>query len=257
MKFKDKTILITGASSGIGKALAYELAKEKCILISVARRIELLNEIKNDLESSPAKIYAYQCDVRNKDEVKATYEKIQKDGISIDIAVLNAGVGYRMTVNGFNSGFAEDTIGVNLFGIIYWVEQLLPDFLNRKSGTIVGVSSMADNRGFSGSGFYCASKAATTIYLEGLRVELKPEGIEVITLKPGFVKTPMTDKNDFPMPFLMSAKKAAEIIAKGIRKEKRIIQFPLRMMLLSKFIGWIPGRIYEFLAIMHNKYFKK
>ena len=120
--------------------------------------------------------------------------------------------------------------------------------MNNKNGIIVGVSSLADHRGFSGSGFYCASKSAASIYLEGLRVELKPYNIKVITVKPGFVKTPMTDQNKFKMPLLMPAEKAADIIIAGIEKEKRIIQFPLPMVLLTRLVGLIPGGLYEWLA---------
>ncbi|MCL6096997.1 MAG: SDR family NAD(P)-dependent oxidoreductase, partial [Bacteroidetes bacterium] len=142
-----------------------------------------------------------------------------------------------------------NTFGVNVLGIIYWIEQLLPEFLQRKNGTIVGVSSLADNRGYSCSGFYCASKAAVTNYLEGLCVELKPHGIKVVTVKPGFVKTPMTDQNKFKMPMLMSPEKAASKILTGIKKEKRVIQFPLPMVLLTRIVGLIPGRLYEWLAV--------
>ncbi len=135
--------------------------------------------------------------------------------------------------------------------MVYFIEEILPDFIDRREGMIVGVSSLADNRGYSGSGFYCASKAAVSIFLEGLRVDLKKHNIKVITVKPGFVKTPMTDKNDFRMPFIMSAERAANIILKGIRKKKSLIQFPFRMVLLTRLIGFLPGRIYEFLSGLH------
>ncbi len=101
--------------------------------------------------------------------------------------------------------------------------------------------------------FYCASKAAASIYLEGLRVELKKYGIKVITVKPGFVKTPMTDVNEFKMPFLMPADKAAKIILKGIKKEKRIIQFPFPTVIASKLIGLMPNFLYDYLIQTQNK----
>lgn len=250
MEFTNKNILLTGATSGIGKALAVKLSKENCNLILCSRRIELLNEIKYN---SNAKIHLYKCDVSNKAEVERVYQSIKKEIGELDLAILNAGVGHRIQVENFNSKFAEETFGVNVFGIIYLVECLLPDFIKRNKGVIVGVSSLADNRGYSGSGFYCASKAAVTIFLEGLRTELKSYGIKVITVKPGFVKTPMTDKNEFKMPFLMPAEKAAEIIYKGIKKEKRIIQFPLPTVISSRIIGCLPSALYEFLISYFNK----
>ena len=249
MDLQDKIILITGASSGIGKALAVALAKERCKLVLIARRIELLEELNRELQLTNDQLLVLKCDVTKKEEVKTAYESVKQKFGRVDVAILNSGVGYLVTPKNYNSKFAENTFGVNVLGIIYWIEQLLPEFLQRKNGTIVGVSSLADNRGYSGSGFYCASKAAVTNYLEGLRVELKPHGIKVVTVKPGFVKTPMTDQNKFKMPMLMSPEKAASIILAGIKKEKRVIQFPLPMVLLTRIVGLIPGRLYEWLAV--------
>lgn len=249
MELRDKIFLITGASSGIGYALAVELAKEQCRLALVARRIELLEDLKKKLQITNDRLLFLRCDVTKKDEVKSAYELIKHKFGRIDVAILNAGVGYHVTPKNYNSEYAEDTFSVNFFGIVYWIEQLLPDFLSRKEGTVVGVSSLADNRGYSGSGFYCASKAAVTNYLEGLRVELKPHEIKVITVKPGFVKTPMTAQNKFKMPMLMAPEKAARIIVDGIKKEKRIIQFPAPMVWLTRIVGLLPGRIYEWLAV--------
>jgi short-subunit dehydrogenase len=253
MNLKKKTILLTGASSGIGKALAFEIAKECTNLILIARRVELLKEIAEDIRSDGQIVEIIGCDVSKKEEVETTYNHIKNKFKQIDIAILNAGVGARVTVNNYDSKHAENIFGANVFGIIYWIEKLLPDFLERKDGMIVGISSLADNRGFSGSGFYCASKAAASIYLEGLRVELKKYGVKVVTVKPGFVKTPMTDKNEFEMPLIMSPEKAARIIVKGIEKEKRIIQFPLPIVLSARLIGMLPGKLYEYLALKREK----
>ncbi len=212
----------------------------------MARRVELVNNLIEDLsQHSEAEFLPIKCDVSNKNEVSDAYERIISNFGRIDIAILNAGFGENMKVTEYKSELAETIFGANVFGIIYWVEKLIPDFLKRKDGLIVGVSSLADNRGFSGSGFYCASKAAASIYLEGLRIELKPHNVKVITVKPGFVRTPMTDKNDFEMPFLMEPDKAAQIILKGIKKEKRIIQFPLLTVLGSKIVSVLPEWIFE------------
>ncbi len=248
MEFNNKNIIITGASTGIGKALAEEIANYNCNLFILARRLELLEEIKTKLNDKPANIYCIKNDVGDKDSVIESYKQITEIASKIDIAILNSGVGFRMTVEEYDSSLANKTFNTNFMGIVYWIEQLLPDLMERKSGIIAGVSSLADNRGFSGSGFYCASKAAASIYLEGMRVELQKYGIKVITVKPGFVKTPMTDVNEFNMPFLMSAEKAAKIIIKGINKEKRIIQFPLPTVIGSKIVGLIPNFLYDYLS---------
>ena len=248
MNLKNKTILITGASTGIGKALAVELSKTNCKLILTARRENLIEEFRNELDLPDENILILKNDVSDKTNCKETYSKIIEKFGGVDIAILNAGTGHTVTVEKYDSAWADKIIGANLFGIIYWVEQLLPEFINRKSGIIAGVSSLADNRGFSGSGFYSSSKAAATIYLEGLRVELAPYNVKVITIRPGFVKTPLTDKNKYDMPFIMSAEKAAKIILKGIIKEKRLVQFPFGMVAITRLIGALPGSLYEFLA---------
>jgi len=113
---------------------------------------------------------------------------------------------------------------------------------------IVGVSSLADVRGFPKSGFYNASKSAASILLESLRIELKPLKVKVITVRPGFVRTPMTDKNEFHMPLMMNADKAAKIFLEGIKKEKHIIQFPFMIVLSTKLLQWMPAFLFEWLA---------
>lgn len=248
MNLEEKTILITGASTGIGKALAGELSKIKCSLLLVARRIELLQELQKELAGNPASIHVYKCDVSEKPEVVATAKLIKDKFDFVDVAILNSGFGVRVVPEEYNSLHAEQTFGANVFGIIYWVEQLLPDYLKRRSGTIVGVSSMADARGYSGSGFYCASKSAASTYLEGLAIELTGYNVDVITVRPGFVKTPMTDKNEFSMPFLMSADEAAKKILKGIRKGKRYIQFPWQIVWLTRLVELVPNFLYEYMA---------
>jgi short-subunit dehydrogenase len=248
MDLKNKTILLTGASTGIGKAIAENLINFECNLILIARRTELINKYLSKHEMAATKPLIIKCDVSKKDEIAEAHKMIKEKFEKIDLAILNAGIGHEMKVERYNSGFAEEIFGANIFGMIYWIEQLLPDFLKQRNGIIAGVSSLADNRGYSGSGFYCASKAAVSTYLEGLSIELKKHGIKVITVRPGFVKTPMTDKNKFKMPFLMAPEKAAQIILDGIEKEKRIIQFPWPMVLLTRIVGLLPGSFYEWAA---------
>ncbi|MBK8944351.1 MAG: SDR family NAD(P)-dependent oxidoreductase [Ignavibacteriae bacterium] len=242
MNFENKVVLLTGASTGIGKEIAHQLIVKKNVkLVLVARRENLLKE--NFSENENLKIL--KCDVSKKDDVKITYQKILEKFGKIDVAILNAGYSVRMPVEEYNSEAAEKIFGANIFGIIYWVEQILPEFIKRKNGIIVGVSSLADSKGYSKSGFYSASKAAATIYLEGLRTELNKYNVKVLTVRPGFVKTPMTDKNEFKMPFMMSVDNAAKIIINGIEKEKRMIQFPWQLVILTRLIPLIPTWIYE------------
>lgn len=247
MNLKNKVVLITGASSGIGEAMAKKFAQEGALLALTARRKEILDKfIKNPIVKTRAA--SYKCDVTNIDEIKSVYRQVKIDFGKIDIAVLNSGVSFRSGIKDFSSEKAKLIFDTNVMGIINFVEVLLPDFINERNGVIVGVSSLADSRGFPKSGFYCASKAAATIFLESLRVELKPFNVKVITVRPGFVKTPMTDKNEFFMPFLMEPDKAAEIIVNGIKKDKKRIQFPLAISLAVRFLRIIPDSVFEYLA---------
>ena len=164
MNFENKVVLITGASSGIGKAIVLQLLKENCKLILIARRIELLEELVNQSQITSNRPLLIKCDVSKKDEVASAYKVIKEKFGSVDIAIMNSGVGHTVTVDNYDSRFAEETFGANVFGIIYWIEQLLPVFVKNKKGMIVGVSSLADNRGFSGSGFYCASKSTLVVF---------------------------------------------------------------------------------------------
>jgi len=248
MNFNDKVILITGASTGIGKELAKMLAKEKYSLALIARRGELLDELAGQIKTNNQNIKTYVCDVAKPNEVKKVFKEIREHFIKVDLAILNAGVGSKSNAEEYTFENAKKTFDINVLGIVNCVENLLPDFINRKDGMIVGVSSLADSRGWQGSGFYCASKAAATILLENLRIELQPFNVKVITVKPGFVETPMTAKNKFPMPFLMSAEKAAKIIIAGIKKEKRIIQFPLPTVLGAKLMRIVPDFLFEYIS---------
>lgn len=246
MDLKDKNILITGASTGIGSELVRQLSGYNCNLFLVARREELLLDLAESFNKK-SKIAFYKTDVAQKEEVKKTFNRIIKEFGRIDIAILNAGIDQKTRVTNFNSEDAEITMGVNFFGLVNWIELLLTDFMKERRGTIIGVTSLADVKGFPGSGYYCASKAAASHLLESLRIDLKKFNVKVITVKPGFVKTPMTDKNDFYMPFLIDVEKAVRIMIKGIIKEKRVIEFPLMTALSTKILKCMPYSVFEFI----------
>ena len=247
MNLSNKNILITGASSGIGYELAKQFADEKCNLILVARRKEILDSLAQKIKTDENVILTYHCNIRNKSEVGNVFGDIRKKIDHIDIAVLNSGVGLKSSIENFDSKLADETFEVNVLGLIYCVEELLKDFIPRKSGIIVGVSSISDVRGFPTNGFYCASKAAVSTFLESIRVELKRQNIQIITIRPGFVRTPMVSKNKFKMPFLMDANRAASLIINGIKKEKKIIEFPIGTVIWGKLIKVLPNFIFDFI----------
>ncbi|MDP3832090.1 MAG: SDR family NAD(P)-dependent oxidoreductase [Ignavibacteriaceae bacterium] len=253
MELFGKTILITGASTGIGKELALRLAAQNNRLILLSRRLELLNQIKDDAGNKNQQIDVFLCDVSDHEQVKTVFKSILDKHKTIDISILNSGVSFRNSIEDFDASKAKKTFDINVMGVIYCIEQLLPMYMKEGRGIITGVSSLADARGFAKSGFYCASKAALSIYLESLRSELKPYGVKVITIKPGFVKTPLTDKNEFKMPMLMSVNKAVDIIIAGLTKEKTIIQFPFLISAVIKFVKLIPNNLFDYISINHIK----
>ena len=247
MDLDKKVVVLTGASSGIGYSLAKLLPKENCFLALLSRRKNILDNLVNELNNDGRRIKAYKCDVGKIDEVKLTFDQIKKDFGKIDIAILNAGVSSRGSIKDYSAIQAKEIFETNTLGIVNCIEQLLPDFTERKDGVIVGVTSLAESRGFPKSGFYNASKSAASLLLESLRIELKPYNVKVITVKPGFVKTPMTDKNEFHMPFMMDVNKAVKIIIDGIKKEKKIIQFPLPIVIGSKILKFMPDWLFDLL----------
>jgi short-subunit dehydrogenase len=170
---------------------------------------------------------------------------------------MSAGIGNRYDINKFSSENAEEAFGVNLFGMIYCIEEVLPDFLSRKEGVIAGVSSIADVRGFPRSAFYSSSKSASTIFLESLRVELMKYNVKVITVRPGWVDTPMIKKNEFRMYLILTVEKAARVIIRGIKKGKRVIQFPFPIVFGSKIIKILPNFLFDYFAGKHLESLRK
>jgi short-subunit dehydrogenase len=247
MDFKNSVVLITGASSGIGYQLAKDLANEGAQLALLSRRTDLLVSLTEKL-TSITKVKCYKCDVTLKNEVAESFSQIKKDFGKVDIAILNSGVGYTSSALNYSSVEAEKTFNTNVLGAIYFIEQLLQDFISEKRGVIVGISSLGDGKGFPKSGFYSASKAALTIILESLRIELKKYNIKVITVKPGFIKTAMTDKNNFKMPYLISVEEGSKIILDGLRKDKRIIEFPWQTTIGAKILRMMPTKWFEAIA---------
>jgi short-subunit dehydrogenase len=247
MVIKNKKIVLTGGSSGIGYQLAKKLLAEGGTVAVLARRKERLNKLSEEVQGYEGKLYTYQCDVTDRERVYKVVSEINREMGGIDIAILNSGTGRPEGIKEFRAENAEAVFNTNVIGMVNCIEALIPIFLEQKSGVIAGVSSLADNRGYSRSGFYCGSKAAVTKILESLSAEMKSKGIRVVTIKPGFVRTEMTAGNDFKMPFLMEAEKAAIIIVKGLKKEKRIIQFPLGTVLGASIISLIPDWLFEYI----------
>ena len=244
----DKRVWLTGASSGIGEALALELGARGAIVHLSARRRDLLESVAGRIKSSNGRAFVVPCDVTDLAAVKACAARIRDEHGPIDIMIANAGtyVASEPQEN-FDSAEYESIMRLNYTGMIHCIEAVLPAMLEHKRGHIVGVSSLVGYRGLPRAAAYGASKAAAINFLESLRFHTAPRGVPVTIVNPGFVKTPLTDKNDFEMPFLVPADEAARIICRGIEKRKMEIHFPAVFSWSFKFLRVLPYPIYHFL----------
>jgi short-subunit dehydrogenase len=185
------------------------------------------------------------ADVADRDALHGAIRELDERLGPIDLMIANAGVGFETPADRFDALDFERILRVNLLGAAYAFEAVLPDMIARSDGHLVGVSSLAAYRGLPGSSAYCASKAALSTLLESLRVDLRGRGVAVTTVHPGFVETAMTENAAHPRPFLMDADRAAGIIAKGIRSQRREINFPIPMAALMGLASLMPGLVYD------------
>ena len=252
-KTKYRNVVIFGTSQGIGKALALEYASLKSNLVLLSRNIDAIEGFSEDISILGGTAFFMKCDVSVKSDVHDAIEFALNKLNSIDLAIINSGVGSPEWMEGFKSDDFKRIHEINVFGIAHALEFLIPVMKKQGYGTIAGVTSLADVRGYPGSAGYCSSKAAASVLLESARVELKRNNIKIITVKPGFVKTAMTDKNEFYMPFLMDTTKAAKIIRKGIEKGRSIVQFPFFTVNLTRLVKYLPNFIYDPLLRLGRK----
>jgi short-subunit dehydrogenase len=237
-----KRALITGASSGIGEALARELARRGWELALLARRGDLLQKLAGELPRA----VAIACDVVDRDSVLDAVRRAESElGGPFDLAVANAGISVPTWATSFDVDDADRIMQVNVLGMFHLFAAVVPSMVARKSGRFAGIASIAGLRGLPSASVYSASKAAMQAFLEASRVELAPVGVGVTIVNPGWVDTPIIEKYKGPVPFVMPAAKAARIIADGIERGKRVVQFPLPMSLVMRFVRALPDALYD------------
>lgn len=237
--------LITGASSGLGAALAPLLAADGHVLALGARRIEPLQELASEIEATGGRVLAVPMDVSDREAVRSAFDTIESELGPVECLVANAGRSGPLSAKRFDTDKLHRVMSVNFFGAAYCIERALPGMIERKRGHIIGVSSLAGFRGMPGFGSYNASKAALITLLEGLRIEGRRLGIDVTVVCPGFVKTPLTADNKFPMPFLMEVEDAAARIHKAIRRRERLTLFPWPMRPFIRLMQIMPAWMYD------------
>ena len=244
MSKNQKKIWITGASSGIGKALALKFAKENWQVLISARRKRLLDEISQNVNIS-----AFPLDVTNDNEVKETFSNIINKFKDVDLCVFCSGAYDPKLEQEINKVQIRKIMDVNFFGVLNCIKTVEDYFKNKKEGHISIVSSVAAYRGLPNSNGYGPSKAALTNLTESLYFDFKKFNVRISLVSPGFIKTPLTDKNSFEMPFIKSSEYAADKMYNGLIKSNAFeITFPKSLTTIFNLLRILPYRIYLLLV---------
>ena len=240
----SKNVWITGASSGIGKALAIKFAREGWQVAASARRENLLRELNKENSN----IHPFPLNVTNLENTKNVFENILKIKDGVDLCIFGAAVYDPNYEKEINEKKIREIMETNFFGVVNCIKTVEKYFKDKKKGHISIISSVAGYRGLPKSEGYGASKAALNNFVESLYLDFKNNNVRLTLISPGFIKTPMTDKNKFRMPFIRSAEFAANKIYKGIiHKNSFEISFPKQLTLMLKFFRILPYKIYFFL----------
>jgi short-subunit dehydrogenase len=251
MSFKDRVILVTGAAGGLGRALCERLGARGAALALVDRNEAGLKALEHALQASGVRCAAAVADVRNREQVRAAVHALVALLGPVDILVAGAGICCLSGVEDLRVEKLEEIIQVNFLGVVYAIEAVLPEMLRRRSGQLVGISSLAAFRGLPFEGAYCASKAALASYLESLRPSLRRRGIAVTTLFPGFIQTPLLNEltvtaGDNAFKGVMSVDTAARKIVAAVGRRARVYSFPWSTSFLSYMTYWLPPRVFDF-----------
>lgn len=247
MEFRDTRVWLTGASSGIGEALVAPLVERGARVAITARRGDRLEAIAARHRSrASVPVVPFPADVTDRVAVIEAACAIEFAWGGIDVAIFGAGGHEPFGEDRFDARPYVDTMTLNYFSVVYGVEAVLPGMLARRAGRIAAIASLAGYRGLPTAAAYGASKAAVIHLMDALRFQLEPRGVAVTTINPGFVKTPLTDRNRFPMPFLLGADDAARRIVHGLERERKEIHFPAPFSWMVKLMRVMPFPMYEY-----------
>ncbi|RMF67141.1 MAG: SDR family NAD(P)-dependent oxidoreductase [Alphaproteobacteria bacterium] len=240
-------ILITGASSGIGAALARALAEPGRHLFLLGRNRDRLAATARACEDGGARTTVTSCDVRDRQAV-AEAVRAADETVPLSLVIANAGVGVVGGRPEELDRIAEEIFAVNVAGVFHTIHPVLPRMLARGRGQICLIASIAGLYGLAPAPAYSASKAAVIAYAQGLRGRYRDRGLRISVACPGFVRTPMTADNRFPMPFLMDAEEAADRILRGLARDKPVIGFPWPLYAATRLLACLPARVADGLA---------
>ena len=248
MYWSDKVVMITGASSGIGRGLALELASRGAKLGLLARRADLLDGIVQEVDALGAKALALPASVEDAEAVRAAADRLRAEFGQIDVLIANAGIGTTTDAAELEASEVARIFNVNVIGAASSVAAVVPEMVKRGRGQIVAISSLAAYRGLPKSAAYCASKAAVSAFFESLRLDLQPRGIDVTIIHPGFIKTPLTAGRDAKMPFLMELNDAVKKIVGAIENRKTSYAFPWQLASIVRAGMIMPNSMYDWIS---------
>jgi NADP-dependent 3-hydroxy acid dehydrogenase YdfG len=240
-----RTVFITGASSGIGRALALEYASRGISLALAARRAEELEHVAEEVRARGGSALCLPLDVTDIDAVRAAVTRADAELGSLDMVIANAGIGTTRHSSRLEWSDVDEVIDVNVRGAMATLVVSIPIMIAHQRGHLVGISSLAGRRGFPGSAAYSASKAALTRFLESLRIDLAPAGIRVTDVQPGFVATPLNAASKHPKPFLWQVDRASKHITRKLDKAPAVIAFPWPAVAALSLTEWLPPWIYD------------
>jgi short-subunit dehydrogenase len=250
--WKERVVLVTGASSGIGRALALELGRRGARLGLTARRAVELAQVAEEVSRAGGQALALPADVRSAGEINAAAERVREKWGRVDVLIANAGMSTTTAGTQLDATEAGNVISINVIGVVNSVASVLPDMIKRGDGHLVAISSLASYRGMPKSGAYSASKAAVSTLFESLRVDLRQSGVAVTVIHPGFIRTPMTANRKKKLPFLLEVDDAACRIIRAVERRARTYAFPWQLASLVRVIRHMPGALYDRLASNSN-----
>jgi NAD(P)-dependent dehydrogenase (short-subunit alcohol dehydrogenase family) len=254
--FANQVVLITGAGSGIGRQLALSLAAEGALIAAVDLHPDPLTALAAQL---PGKAGAWAvADVTDRAALRPAVAQLEARLGPIDMLIANAGIGIETSALNFRAEDFEAVIRVNLTGVANSVDAVLPGMLARRRGHLVAISSLASFRGLPLMAAYCASKAGVSSLMESLRVELRPVGVAVTTICPGWIRTPMTTGIDVPMPAMLEVEDAVRRMVRAIRRRRPVLAFPFSSAFQVRLLHWLPARLSDWLLTrLFNRLQKK
>jgi len=248
MDWRNKVALITGASSGIGRGLAFALARRGAAVGLLARREHVLQSVVLEIEAEGGRAISLPADVRDAEAIRSASGALHDRFGPVDLLVANAGIGATTYAVDLCEKAVADLINVNVIGVVNSVTAVIPQMVKRGSGHLVAISSLAAYRGLPKSAAYCASKAATSALFEGLRIDLLGTGVDVTIIHPGFIKTPLT-VDVKRTPYLMELDEAVPKILRAIEKRRKGYSFPWQLASIARACMLLPNPLYDWLAI--------